>query len=159
MDNDHVFKGMNCIMIPKRVFKMKKVLLFFLVVTGSISCKNDSKIEQKKEPVTADTPKKTAKQNDGLTLLKGEFIYYADAAVLQTHAEIYGVVIDEKMHELDRQVQKYKKEAANMVPVEIRGKIIPKPENEEGWPFRVEIKEILNISKPKSEDNVVKLGE
>ena len=46
-----------------------------------------------------------------------------------------------------------------MVPVEIRGKIIPKPENEEGWPLRVEIKEILNISKPKSEDNIVKLGE
>ena len=49
--------------------------------------------------------KKTEKQNDGLTLLKGEFIYFADAAVLQTHREVYGVVIDEKMHELDKQVQ------------------------------------------------------
>jgi hypothetical protein len=46
-----------------------------------------------------------------------------------------------------------------MVPVEIRGKIIPKPENEEGWPFRVEIKEILNVSKPNPQKNeVIKVG-
>ena len=146
-------------MIPKRVFKMKKLLLFFLVLSALMSCNNESKTNQKEETLTADTPEKTTKQNDGLTLLKGEFIYYADAAVFQTHTEIYGVVIDEKMHKLDKQVQLYKKEATNMVPVEIRGKIIPKPENEEGWPFRVEIKEILKISKPKSEDNLVKLGE
>jgi len=144
-------------MIPKRVFKMKKLLLCFLVLTAFIRCKNEAKTNQKEEILTADTPEKTAKQDDGLTLLKGEFIYYADAAVLQTDTEIYGVVIDEKMHELDRQVQMYKKEATSMVPVEIRGKIIPKPENEEGWPFRVEIKEIIKFSKPKSEDNVVKL--
>tara|TARA_R110000868_G_scaffold189053_1_gene431906 strand:+ start:220 stop:636 length:417 start_codon:yes stop_codon:yes gene_type:complete len=138
---------------------MKKIFLIPLVLTAFLSCKNESKTEQKEETLTADSEEKTAKQNDGLTLLKGEFIYYADAAVLQTHAEIYGVVIDKKMHELDKQVQVYKKEATDMVPVEIRGKIIPKPENEEGWPLRVEIKEILNISKPKSEDNIVKLGE
>tara|TARA_R110002049_G_scaffold70608_1_gene182340 strand:- start:2111 stop:2527 length:417 start_codon:yes stop_codon:yes gene_type:complete len=138
---------------------MKKIFLIPLVLTAFLSCKNESKTEQKEETLTADSEEKTAKQNDGLTLLKGEFIYYADAAVLQTHAEIYGVVIDKKMHELDKQVQVYKKEATDMVPVEIRGKIIPKPENEEGWPLRVEIKEILNISKPKSEDNTVKPGE
>lgn len=159
LDNGHVCKGTNVIMIPQSVFKMKKLLLCFLVLTTFISCKNESKTDQKKEILTADTPDKTAKQKDGLTLLKGAFIYYADAAVLQTHTEIYGVVIDEKMHELDKQVQMYKKEATSMVPVEIRGKIIPKPENAEGWPFRIEIKEILKISKPKLEDNVVKLGE
>ena len=64
------------------------------------------------------------------------------------------------MHELDKQVQQYKIETTDMVPVEIRGKIIPKPENEEGWPFRIEIKEILNVSKPKPEDNaIIKIGE
>ena len=36
---------------------------------------------------------KTAKQSDGLTLLKGEFVYYDGAAVLQTNSEIYGVLI------------------------------------------------------------------
>ena len=138
---------------------MKKVFLSTLIILIFISCKNDSKKETEKEVITADSQEKTAKQSDGLTLLKGEFIYYADAAVLQTHAEVYAVVINEKMHELDKRVQQYKKEVTDMVPVEIRGKITPKPEDEEGWPYRVEIKEILNITAPNPQDNeVIKLG-
>jgi len=138
---------------------MKKTILLALVLTVFINCKNDSKANTEKGTILADGPEKTAKQSDGLTLLKGDFIYFADAAVLQTHKEVYGVIIDEKMHELDKRVQQYKTEATDMVPVEIRGKIIPKPENEEGWPYRVEIKEILNVSKPNLEDNeVIKVG-
>ena len=138
---------------------MKKIILFSLVIIAIVSCKKDAKSVNQVDSITADSPEKTAKQSDGLTLLKGDFIYFADAAVLQTHADVYGVVIDTKMHELNKQVQQYKTEDTDMVPVEIRGKIIPKPENEEGWPFRVEIKEILSISKPNPEDNnVVKLG-
>ncbi len=139
---------------------MKKIILSVLILSALISCKNDSKKDNQEEIITTDGSEKTAKQSDGLTLLKGDFIYFADAAVLQTHREVYGVVIDEKMHELDKQVQQYKIETTDMVPVEIRGKIIPKPENEEGWPFRIEIKEILNVSKPKPEDNaIIKIGE
>ena len=138
---------------------MKKIILSVLILSSLISCKNDSKKDNQEEIITTDGSEKTAKQSDGLTLLKGDFIYFADAAVLQTHREVYGVVIDEKMHELDKQVQQYKIETTDMVPVEIRGKIIPKPENEEGWPFRIEIKEILNVSKPKPEDNaIIKIG-
>ena len=139
---------------------MKKVLFLLLITTAFLSCKNDSKKDAEKEIISADSPEKTAKQSDGLTLLKGDFIYFSDAAVLQTHREVYGVIIDEKMHELDKQVQQYKNETTDMVPVEIRGKIIPKLENEEGWPYRIEIKEILNVSKPNPQDNeVIKIGE
>lgn len=139
---------------------MKKVLSLLLITTVLISCKNKSKKETDADVNSADGNERTAKQSDGLTLLKGDFIYFADAAVLQTHREVYGVIIDEKMHELNKQVQQYKIEATDMVPVEIRGKIIPKPENEEGWPYRVEIKEILKVSKPSPEDNeVIKLGD
>ncbi len=134
---------------------MKKTILLVLVLSVFISCKNDSKTTEEKEIISADSPEKTAKQNDGLTLLKGDFIYFADAAVLQTHKEVYGVIIDEKMHELNKLVQQYKIETTDMVPVEIRGKIIPKSENEEGWPFNVEIKEILKVSKPNPEANEV----
>ena len=138
---------------------MKKIILLTFVLSAFISCKNDSKSNKEKESISIDDSEKTEKQSDGLTLLKGDFIYFADAAVLQTHREVYGVVINEKMHELDKQVQQYKIETTDMVPVEIRGKIIPKPENEEGWAFRVEIKEILNVSKPNPEANeVIKLG-
>ncbi|ALJ05770.1 hypothetical protein APS56_11820 [Pseudalgibacter alginicilyticus] len=138
---------------------MEKTFFLAFILTVIISCKNDTKSDQNDSVIGTEGNEKTAKQNEDLTLLKGDFIYYADAAVLQTHTEVYGVVIDEKMHELDKQVQQYKNADTDMVPVEIRGKIIPKPDNEVGWPFRVEIKEILNISKPNPEDNtVVKLG-
>ncbi|MEJ2112659.1 MAG: hypothetical protein P8X62_02765 [Flavobacteriaceae bacterium] len=138
---------------------MKKVILIFLISSLVIACKNDKKTETQ-EPVIESKDGRTVKQSDGLTLLKGEFVYYADAAVLQTHAEVYAVIIDDKMHELDNLVKKYKQEPTDMIPVEIRGKITPKPENEEGWPYRVEIKEILNVYQPDPKDNnVIKLGE
>ena len=127
---------------------MKKVLFLFTVIVF-VSCKSDKKSEDIN--TSSEDSQKIEEQNDGLTLLKGEFIYYADAAVLQTTQEVYAVVINKKMEELNELVQQYKNEITDMVPVEIKGKISPKPENEEGWPFRVEIVEILNVSKPNPE--------
>lgn len=124
---------------------MKKLLILLLTITTLSSCKNDSKTE----PI----------DNEELSLIQGDFVYYADAAVIQTRQDVYGVVIDEKMHELDNQVKPYKVEVTDMVPVEVRGKLIPKPEGEEGWPFKVEIIEIIKVSKPDPNKNdVVKLG-
>ena len=132
---------------------MKKILILFICFTVFTNCKNDSK----KEPeATAD---KTAKQNDGLILLQGNFIYYADAAVLQTSKEMYGVIINDKMHELNEKVKPLKNQDTDMVPVSIRGKLSKKPETEEGWENRVEIVEILKVSEPIPEENeVIKLG-
>ena len=136
---------------------MKKIVVLLIITIAFISCKNNSKSNT--EDIPKDGITKTAKQSDGLTLLKGDFIYFEDAAVLQTHREVYGVIINEKMHELNELVKQYKIETTDMVPVEIRGKIIPKPENEEGWPYHIDIKEILNVSKPKPQDNeVIKVG-
>jgi len=143
---------------------MKKLIVFVLGFTILLGCKkaadkSETNATQNENQITADGPERTAKQSDGLTLLKGEFLYLADAAVLQTHKEVYAVVIDEKMHELDDMVKSYKTEDTDMVPVEIRGKITQKPEGEEGWPFRVEIKEILNVSEPdKDKSDIIKIG-
>tara|TARA_R110000868_G_scaffold100524_5_gene276347 strand:+ start:8877 stop:9296 length:420 start_codon:yes stop_codon:yes gene_type:complete len=136
-----------------------KRALYLICILAIISCKKATKSITDSQIISSDNSVKTINQNDGLTILKGDFIYYADAAVLQTPTEVYGVVIDEKMKELNTQVQKYKNQATDMVPVEIKGKLIPKPDSEEGWPYRIEIKEILAISKPKLEDNnTVTLG-
>jgi len=136
---------------------MKNSVLLLVFFMAFISCKNESKSDNKTDDIE-NQEEKTAKQNDGLVLLKGEFVYYADAAVIQTNSSsIYGVVINEKMHELDKLAQQYKKEPTDYVSVEIRGEIIPKPENEEGWPYRIDIKEIIKVSKSQNEDEVIKL--
>jgi hypothetical protein len=136
---------------------MKKILLILITIAAFMACKNDAKSEPQDEATDA-SQQRTEKQSDGLTLLKGEFIYYADAAVLQTHREMYAVIIDDKMHELDNMAKPFKKEATDFVQVEIRGKITPRPENEEGWDYRVEIKEILNVQAAKESSDIVKLG-
>ena len=91
--------------------------------------------------------------------IHGKFLYYADAAVLQTPTEIYGVVIDEKMQELVTQTEPYKKNPSDMVPVTIRGRMFKKDANEEGWENKIEIKEILKISEPSAtDDDIITIG-
>jgi hypothetical protein len=134
---------------------MKKSIVLLFAFFVFVSCKNNTNSSVTSE---SDIHEKTETQNNSLTLLKGDFLYYADAAILQTKSEIYGVIINEKMHELHDKVKVYKDEDTDMVPVEIKGIIVPKPENEEGWEFRVDIKEIIKVSKPKKENNqVIKL--
>lgn len=134
---------------------MKKSIFILLAVIGFLGCKNDTKTEVNLEENRA----KSYDQNDGYITMKGEFLYYADAAIFQTQNEIYGVVIDENMHRLNNQVKPFKKETTDMVPVTIRVRKFEKPENEEGWPYRVEIKDILKVEKPNSnKEDVIKLA-
>ena len=144
----------------KILIKMKKVLLILLVcVTAFVSCKNDTKSKQKETTSITDDSKRTAKQSDGLTLLKGEFVYFDGAAVLQTNSEIYGVLITGKLEALQKQAEKYKSEPTDMVQVEIRGKITNQKDEKILWENKVEVVEIIAV-KPgsKEENNVVKLG-
>lgn len=136
---------------------MKKILFFILLSIALVSCKNDTK-KDSEESTISDNSERTAKQSDGLTLLKGDFVYYDGAAVLQTHADIYGVFITDKTKELNKLVEQYKKAATDMVPVEIRGKITNKKDEVILWENKVEIIEILNVYEPKDNDDVVKLG-
>ncbi len=138
---------------------MKKTCVLILIVLLAVSCKNET-VTTPETIVGEDGIEKTVKQNDGLTLLKGQFLYLADAAVLQTHREIYGVVIDEKMHELNEKAQPFKVEDYDWVNVEIRGKISRKPEGEEGWDFRIKIEEILNVTAFENDGtDIIKIGD
>lgn len=135
---------------------MKKLLILFVIGFSLYSCKN----EQKDKPLDLkENRDKSYSKDDGFITVKGEFVYYADAAVLQTASEIYGVVIDDNMHLLDEQVKAFKKEDTDMVPVTVRVKKFKKPENEEGWPYRVEIKEVLKVEAPNpNKEDVIKLA-
>ena len=130
---------------------MRKIIFVLYISIVVLACKKDSK-----------STKKSSNQSSEVELITmtGEFIYYADAAVLQTTNEIYGVVIDNKMHELDDQAKQYKVNDTDMVSVTVKVRRFEKPENEEGWPYRVEIKEILKVEKPVTKkQDIIKLGQ
>ena len=128
---------------------MKKIIFFLFISVVIVSCKNEPKSVSSNSDETND-----------LVTLTGDFIYYADAAVLQTNNEIYGVVIDERMHELNEAVKEHKNEVTDMVSVTVKAKKFKKPANEEGWPYRLEIKEIVRVVKPNPNKNdVIKIGQ
>ncbi len=130
---------------------MKKFIFILCVSIAVLACKKDSKSTEKSSNQTSEVE---------LITMTGEFIYYADAAVLQTTNEIYGVVIDDKMHELDDQAKPYKVNDTDMVSVTIKVRRFEKPKNEEGWPYRVEIKEIVKVEKPDiKKQDIIKLGQ
>ena len=76
--------------------------------------------------------------------VSGEFLFYDNAAVLNTGSEIYGVVVDDKLHELHAQALTVQKDSFDMVQVYIKGLVYENP-NEEGWPKVVTIKEIDSV--------------
>ncbi len=134
---------------------MKKLIIILVAIISFSSCKNETKPEVNLE----ENRSKSYDANDGFITMKGEYVYYADAAVFQTSNEIYGVVIDENMHQLEAQVKPFKKEPTDMVPITVRVRKFEKPEGEEGWPYRVEIKEILKVEAPdENKEDVIKLS-
>ena len=138
-----------------KTIAMKKLVIILVALLGILSCKNEAKPEVNLEENRA----KSYDQNDGLITMKGEYVYYDDAAVFQTSTEIYGVVVDDNMHQLEAEVKPFKKEDTDMVPVTVRVRKFEKPEGEEGWQYRVEIKEILKVEAPKdNKDDVIKLS-
>ena len=134
---------------------MKKINLIIILVLVVFACKNETKSEVNLE----ENREKSYDANDGFVTMKGEFVYYADAAVFQTATEIYGVVLDENLQLLEKQVKPFKKEATDMVPVTVRVRTFEKAEGEEGWQHLVEIKEILKVEAPDpNKEDVIKLG-
>lgn len=126
-----------------------------MVIVSFSNCKNDTK----KEPNLEENRAKSYDKNDGFITMKGDFVYYDNAAVFQTTNEVYGVVIDNNMHLLEKKVTPYKKEATDMVPVTVRVRKFEKKEDEEGWQYRVEIKDILKVEAPNpNKKDVIKLG-
>lgn len=130
---------------------MKKFLILFAFITVYTSCKQENKAETENETVAANA------SDEDVVTLKGEFIYLADAAVLNCGNKIYGVTIDQKMHELADQVAAKKNDDYDMVPVIINGVVHPNPavsENKEGWPEVVTIKEIVKVFAPTGESAI-----
>jgi hypothetical protein len=130
---------------------MKNFLALFALLIVFTSCKQETKVNAETETVTA--------PEEDVVMLKGEFIYLNDAAVLNCGNKIYGVTIDEKMHELAEQVAAKKNDDYDMVPVIINAVVHPNPDispTKEGWPEVITIKKIVKVFAPTG-DSAIKV--
>lgn len=128
---------------------MKHAVTLIFVLITFISCKNESKSEVVVE-----------NHHDELDIreLTGRFVYFADAGVLQTESELFGVVEDEKAQELIKKAAPLKDQPTDEVKVTLKVKVTKKPEHEEGWENRIEIIDIITVSKVyQTDSNIIKL--
>ena len=84
-------------------------------------------------------------KNNDLIILSGDYVFYNNAAVLQTNKNVYGIVINEKVNELNQRLTSIKKDEFDFIPVILKGKLQNKKEDEEGWSVKLEITEIVEI--------------
>lgn len=115
---------------------MKKIGLL-IVLTLVFGCKNSS---------------------ENLTLLKGSYIYFDDAAVLQTNNEVYGVFMNAKALELNQRAEQEKTTPSDVIYVELKGIVSTKEDDKIKWEKKFDIKEIVSISRGKKERNTLILG-
>ncbi|MGB0198626.1 MAG: hypothetical protein ACPF80_01150 [Flavobacteriaceae bacterium] len=85
------------------------------------------------------------KANVKTEAIAGEFLYYDGAAVLNTGNDIYGMVIDNMLHELHQQAIPIQKDSFDMVQVYVKGVITDNP-NTEGWQRVVQVIEIDSVA-------------
>lgn len=126
---------------------MKKIILLFAFSVVLLSCKNK---EENKE-ISEETVVEEASE---VKTFRGDFLYVADAAVLQGNDFIYGVTLDEMTEVLADRVAAAKKQDFDMVPVVVKGYINPKEEGQEGWEEILTITEIVSVSKTASPADV-----
>ena len=116
---------------------MKKFRILILIALFSFSC------DKKQNKVVSNEVFET--KNNDLIILSGDYVFYNNAAVLQTNKNVYGIVINEKVNELNQRLTSIKKDEFDFIPVILKGKLQNKKEDEEGWSVKLEITEIVEI--------------
>ena len=122
---------------------MKK-LIFFVFAISILGCKNNSK--------------NNIEISDTTELISGSYIFFEDAAVLQNDVEIYGVILNDLVKELNKKAAPLKTDDTDMVRVEVKGIISTKEDPKILWEKKLEIVEIISISAAKETENILKLG-
>lgn len=121
-----------------RKFKFINHFFSMLVIVGILmSCKNNRQAENVVE---------TTEQNATGEIYSGELTFTSKAAVFVGSTFIYGVEMNDKAKELAERVEAIKSDIHDIVPVTVRGKVIPKSEEQEGWDEILTITEIIDIS-------------
>ncbi|MBT7527975.1 hypothetical protein N9V44_03040 [Flavobacteriaceae bacterium] len=115
--------------------KIYKILILFLLITFSCDSKQDKVVSNE----VVET------KNNDLIILSGDYVFYNNAAVLQTNKNVYGIIINEKVNELNEKLSSIKKDEFDFIPVILKGRLKNKDKNDEGWSVKLEITEIVEI--------------
>ena len=121
-----------------------KHLLLFIFAVSVLGCKN--------------TSKNNAETSDNLSTIQGNYIFFEDAAVLQNDAEIYGVFLNDMARQLNEKAAQFKETDTDMVSVEVKGIVSAKDDPKILWENKLEIVEIISVSKAKKTEDIIKLG-
>jgi len=122
---------------------MRKIILLVFAMTV-LGCKNNSKNNNE--------------TTDNTEIISGNYIFFDDAAVLQNDVEIYGVILNDLVKELNKKAALLKTSETDMVSLEVRGIVSTKDDPKILWEKKLEIIEIINVSAAKETENILKLG-
>ena len=115
---------------------MKKIFFLTVLLLLTISCYNTQKQNINNE-----------QKIEEIVILRGDYIYYDDAAVLQTPKHVYGVIMNDKVNEINIKAKQLQDSELEFVDITVKGILISKPTGEIGWPVKVEITELIEIIK------------
>ena len=130
--------------IKNQEILMKKIIFAIVILTLGIACENEPEI---KPEIKAEATEKDSIQN-----YQGNFISVGSDAVLKGENFVYQVKMDSMANLLKESLKKYQLEDMNIVPVEVKGKVIDN-KVKKGYSKVIEIREIVEIFARKQSEN------
>ncbi|MDR5591524.1 hypothetical protein [Christiangramia sp. SM2212] len=127
---------------------MKKLFGLLILSLILFSCQDEERKELMNGPEVEKVP-------DSIQVLEGEFIYTADAAVIRGENFVYGVTLDSMSQVLSDKIAPLKKDDFQMIPVTVKAKIVPNPE-QEGWEEVIEILQIVEVPEMEKVSDTIK---
>jgi hypothetical protein len=125
---------------------MKKLFGLLFLSFLLLACQDEDRRDLMPQNTVAQIP-------DSIQVLEGGFIYVKDAAVFRGEGFVYGVLQDSMFLKLADTLSAYKSDDFEMVPVTLKAKIVPNPE-QEGWEEVIEIKEIMKVPEVDASDSL-----
>lgn len=118
------------------MLQMKKLFFILSLLFILTAC------EGEQNPVPEPVPVLTAQ--DSIKVYEGTFIFAGNAAVLKGNQFVYQVKMDSTSNDLKRNLENYRNENGQTIPVTVKGKVT---ENKipVGYSQIIEIKEVIDI--------------
>lgn len=127
---------------------MKKLIFIIVILTLGVACDN--------EPEMKPEIKAEATEKDSIQNYQGNFISVGSDAVLKGENFVYQVKMDSMANLLKESLKKYQLDDINIVPVEVKGKVIDN-KLRKGYSQVIEIREIVEIfARKQSEKTEIK---